>query len=187
MIKERARQRIDGVCIKPISEKLNEHFVSGGSIYEAWGRRAEFRKVLDAQAINPRNKSLHALAGTGLALGAITVYEAYRANHSGLPSSAEVVAAAVPGLSLTQINNYDSAKLQAQQGQSDVSGADERRYFSDTPATEFPFVYTGEVSRDGRPFIVARGSSGIPQDVRSDKAAQLTGQVFYRGNRRINK
>lgn len=187
MFKERASKGIDRVCIKPISEKLNTHFKSGGSIREAWGNRAEFRQVLDAQAIDPRNKSLHALAGTGLALGAITVYEAYRANHSGLPSSAEVVAAAVPGLSLTQINIYDSAKLQAQQGQSDVSGADKRRYISDTPATKFLYVYTGEVSKDGRPFIVARGSSGIPQDVSPDKAAQLTGQVFHRGNSRINK
>lgn len=98
---ERINNRIDRVCIKPIVKELGDHFASGGSVREAWGNRAEFRQILDAQAINPRNRRIHALAGTGVVLGSIVLFESARAKGVNLPSAAEIAALAMPVLSLS--------------------------------------------------------------------------------------
>ena len=101
MFKERIENRINRVCIKPIVEELGDHFASGGTIREALQRRPDFQQTLNKQSIDPRNRRIHALAGTGLVLGTVVLFEAARAKGVNLPSAAEIAALAMPALSLS--------------------------------------------------------------------------------------
>jgi hypothetical protein len=101
MFKERIENRINRVCIKPIVEELGDHFTSGGTVREALQRRPDFQQILNNQNIDPRNRRIHALAGTGLVLGTVVLFEAARAKGVNLPSAAEIAALAMPALSLS--------------------------------------------------------------------------------------